>query len=288
MGGFRLAALNKWQIRTKHMKTSSTWIQKTVVCALALAFAFSVVAETKQVTAKVTRIKGSARFSTDSSTWQALKVGQTLSSGAVLQTAANSYVDLVLGQQTPIVRAPRVGEYLTYSPLGEEDSLRVYEDSVLAVEKLTATRTGADEVKETQLDLRSGTIFGKVKRLSGASKYEVKLPSGVAGIRGTIYTINAQGVLSVLVGSVVLAYVGPDGSVITQVVNGGWQFDPRTGQLTPIPDFRQKEMVKAAKEAGIGPNTPPTTYTVDDTIIYVSPVSGHNGNRGGNGGEGNP
>lgn len=270
------------------MKTSATWIQKTVVCALALAFAFSVVAETKQVTAKVTRIKGSARFSTDNNTWQALKVGHTLTSGAVIQTAANSYVDLLLGQETPIVRAPRVGEYLTYAPPGGatggfgnvEDTLRLYEDSVLALDKLTATKTGADEVKETQLDLRSGTVFGKVKKLSGASKYEIKLPSGVAGIRGTIYTINAQGVLSVLVGSVVLAYVGPDGSVITQVVNGGYQFDPRSGLLTPLPDFKQKEMVKAAKRAGIGPNTPPTSYTVDDTIIYVSPTQGHNGNEG--------
>jgi hypothetical protein len=263
------------------MKTFATWIQKTVVCALALAFAFSVVAETKQVTAKVTRIKGSARFSTDNNTWQALKVGHTLASGAVIQTAANSYVDLLLGQEPPIVRAPRVGEYLTYSPLGEEDTLRIYEDSVLALDKLTSTKTGADVVKETQLDLRSGTVFGKVRKLSSASKYEVKLPSGVAGIRGTIYTINAQGVLSVLTGSVVLAYVGPDGSVITQVVNAGWQFDPRTGQLTPIPDFRQKEMVRAAEQAGIGPNTPPTDYTVDETIIYVSPTQGHNDDGGG-------
>jgi hypothetical protein len=259
-----------------HMKTSATWIQQTVVCALALAFAFSVVAETKQVTAKVTRVKGSARFSTDNTTWQALKVGQTLTGGAVIQTAANSHVDLVLGPETPIVRAPRVGEYLTYAPLGQQDTLRVYEDSVLALDKLTATKTGADEVKETQLDLRSGTIFGNVKRLSGASKYEVKVPNGVAGIRGTVYMINAQGVLSVLDGSVVLAYVGPGGSVITQVVNAGWQFDPATGQLTPISDFRRKEMVEAAKQAGIGPNTPPTTYTVDDTLIYVSPTAGFN------------
>lgn len=265
------------------MKISATWIQKAVVGALALVVALSAVAEPKPVMAKVTRIKGSARYSTDNSTWQTLTVGKSLGSGVVVQTAANSYVDFLLSQETPIIRAPRVGEYLTYSPLGEQDTLRLYEDSVLAIDKLTATKTGADVVKETQLDLRSGSIFGKVKKLSAASKYEIKLPNGVAGIRGTIYTINAQGVVSVLVGSVVLAYVGPDGSVITQVVMGGYQFDPRTGELTPIPDFQQKEMVKAAKEAGIGPNTPPTTYTIDDTIVYVSPTQGHNGNEGGNG-----
>lgn len=259
------------------MKTSVKWIRKAVVCALALTVAASVLAETKQVAATVTRIKGAARFSTDNSTWQTLKVGQTLTSGAVIQTAANSFVDLVMGYETPLTRAPRVGEYLAHAPVGDQDSLRVYEDSVLSLDKLTSTKTGSDEVKETQLDLRAGSVFGKVKKLSGASKYEVKLPNGVAGIRGTTYMINAQGVLSVLVGSVVLAYVGPDGAVITQVVNGGYQFDPRTGQLTPIPDSVMRDLTNAAKDAGLGPNMPPTSYKVDETTIYVSPTQSQQG-----------
>ncbi len=86
--------------------------------------------------------------------------------------------------------------------------------------------------------------------------------------------------MRVLVGSVVIAYVGADGTVVTQVVMGGQQFDSRTGTITPIPDFNQKEMVKAAKDARIGPNTPPTTFAVDHTIYYVSPTIGQNGNGG--------
>jgi hypothetical protein len=111
----------------------------------------------------------------------------------------------------------------------------------------------------------------------------VKLPNGVAGIRGTIYLLDASGVVQVLVGSVVIAYVGADGNVVTQVVMGGQQFDSKTGQISPIPDFDKKRMVKAAKEARIGPNTPPTTFTADHTIYFVSPTRGQN-----SGGEGPP
>src|SRR5437899_7982601 len=143
--------------------------------------------------------------------------------------------------------------------------------------------TGADTVSETQLDLQRGKIFGNVKKMSAASRYEVKLPNGVAGIRGTIYTLTASGVVQVLVGSVVIAYIGADGNPVTQPVMGGQQFDARTGQITPIKDFNQAEMVKLAKESRIGPNVPPTTLTVDQTIYFVSPTIGHNGNQGANG-----
>ncbi len=64
---------------------------------------------------------------------------------------------------------------------------------------------------------------------------------------------------------------------------GGQQFDPHTGLITPIPNFDQKAMVKEAKETRVGPNTPATSFTVDQTVYYVSPTTGHNGNAGANG-----
>jgi len=171
----------------------------------------------------------------------------------------------------------------SYTPNGEQNVVRLYDNTILQVDKLSSMETGADTVSETQLDLQRGTIFGNVKKMSAASRYEVKLPNGVAGIRGTIYSLSANGVVRVLVGSVVLAYVGADGNPVTKVVMGGQQFDAKTGEITAIPDYNQKEMVKAAKESRIGPNTPPTTFTVDHTIYFVSPTIGHNGNEGSNG-----
>ncbi len=255
------------------MKMTATWIQKTAVCAMALALAFSVVAETKQVSAKVTRIKGSARYSTDGSTWKALSVGQSLGAGMTLQTAAGSTVDLVLGQDTPIARSPRISEAFSvqgvgYRMLAEQDVLRVYADSMLAIDKLTATPTGLGEVKETQLDLRAGKIFGRVKKLSAGSRYEVKLPNGVAGIRGTIYSVTAEGVVTVLSGQVVVAYVDASGQTQTQVVEAGFTFDVRN-PVPPIP----------ISDGGMPsdlPLVPPGFQDVpgDQTQIFVSPTTG--------------
>jgi hypothetical protein len=269
------------------------------VCGLALAMVTTIAAQTAvQSTAKVVRIKGNARFTTGNNVWQPLRVGAKLKAGTVIQTASEgSYVDLVLGNEeasastavnmggSSMVAAagPPPGSGSAPPSAGDQNIVRVFENSTLAIDKLTTMETGADTVSETQLDLQRGRIFGNVKKMSAASKYEVKLPNGVAGIRGTIYTLSAVGVVQVLVGSVVIAYVGADGNVVTQVVMGGQQFDARTGQVTPIPNFNQKEMVKLAKETRIGPNTPPTTFTVDHTIYYVSPTIGHNGNAGGNG-----
>jgi hypothetical protein len=104
------------------------------------------------------------------------------------------------------------------------------------VDKLTEMQTGADVVTETQLDLKAGHISGSVKKMSAASKYEVKLPIGVAGIRGTIYDFTAEGVIKVFSGSVVLAYTGANGSTLTQVVMGLQMFDARTGTLSPLPE----------------------------------------------------
>ena len=56
------------------------------------------------------------------------------------------------------------------------------ENSALGIDKLTSMDTGSDSVTETQLDLKAGHIMGSVKKLSAASKYEVKIPNGVAGI----------------------------------------------------------------------------------------------------------
>jgi hypothetical protein len=272
------------------MKKIRTLVQGLIVCGMALALVSTAAAQAPvQGVAKVVRIKGSARYSTGNNVWVPVKLGSVLRPGTVIQTGLEkgAFVDLVLGDGDVALPGGAGGgggggggDSMYYQPSSEQNLVRVTGNSILAIDKLTSIETGADVVTETQLDLRAGKIFGNVKKMSAASKYEVKIPNGVAGIRGTIYQISADGVVQVLVGSVVMAYVGPDGTVVTQVVMGGQQFDARTGQVTPIPQYIQKELVKEAKASRIGPNTPPTTFTVDHTIYYVSPTTGRNGNSG--------
>jgi hypothetical protein len=236
------------------------------------------------------RIKGSARYSTGNNVWLPLKVGASLKPGTIVQTAkSDSYVDLVLsGSEVPTTRpvaangtagAGAGAGGMSYQPNSEQNVVRVLEDSAVAIDKLTFTQTGADVVSETQLDLQRGKIIGNVKKMSAASKYEVKIPNGVAGIRGTIFYITADGVVKVFVGSVVLAYVGPDGTVVTQVVMGGQQFDAKSGQITPVSDYDQKQMDVFAKESSAR-GYAPTVYAIDNKLYFVSPTTANNGGGG--------
>jgi hypothetical protein len=234
--------------------------------------------------AKVVRIKGSARYMTSSTGWQPLKVGAVLTPGTIIQTSTekDSFVDLVLGDGNAPVASPAVytpaipnsmNPSFTYQPSAEQNVVRVWENTALGIDKLSAMHTGADVVTETQLDLKQGRISGSVKKMSAASKYEIKLPNGVAGIRGTVYDISADGIVRVLVGSVVVAWVdSKSGNVVTQVVMGGQQYDARTAQITPLAQTDIKTFDKIMGSVRSAGNLPPITMAADRTVRHVSPV----------------
>lgn len=263
------------------MKETRSLLNSLVVCGVALAMVSTLAAQTaSQASAKVVRLKGGARYVAGPNNGQLLKVGDVVKPGSVIQTAANSSVDLVLGDGSgPMVRPVRINRLylnsplnaISYLPSAEQNSVRILENTLLGIDKLTETQTGADVVTETQLDLKAGRILGVVKKMSAASKYEVKIPSGVAGIRGTVYDISAEGVVRVSSGSVVLAYVGPDGVVVTQVIMGGQQFDARTGVLTTLPEVDRTQMDLDANQAGAGSASTVRSVEGDMTLIYISP-----------------
>ncbi len=205
---------------------------------------------TKERTGKVVRIKGAARYSMGNKIWQPLKVGTILKAGSVVQTAADSYADIVLSEDatadgvsmppphpasspTALIPSPSSGGS-GGNKAAEHDVVRVQSDSILAIDKVSATDTGADRVTDTELDLRSGSIFFSVKKQAAASRFEVKLPNGVAGIRGTMGLIFADGRIVCGAGSVVSAFTDSTGKVTTKVVPGGSQFNSGNGQTSAI------------------------------------------------------
>ena len=276
------------------MKLIRRSVNGAVVCAIALAMVSSLAAQTAtEGIAKVVNIKGRARaMTTESPTWQPLRVGQVLKAGTTIQTAADSYVDVVLNNPNATLAAStEINAMAVMSPIpvvssgggaakAEQDALRIFENTVLGIDKLSVTQTGADKVTDTQLDLKYGRILGTVKKLSAASRYEVKIPNGVAGIRGTVYTLSADGVLTVLDGTVVLAYVGPDGNPVTKEIKAGQQYDAKTGQVTNISAEESKSMNQQAKALGVGRKVPVSVFAVDQTVFYVSPTQAR-GSRGG-------
>jgi hypothetical protein len=183
---------------------------------LALAFTAAAQAAVQQGQAVVRAVRGNAEYSAGGA-WAPLKVGTILYAGSTIKTADDSQVDLFLKDNGPVVR--------------------VTGNTILGVDKLTFDTTGVDTVVETQLDLKAGRIQGNVKKTSAASRYEVKTPTGVAGIRGTLYDITADGRVRVWEGSVVMVYVDPSGAVSTHVINQGQQFVPGVG-VAPLTDPR--------------------------------------------------
>ena len=227
------------------MKQTKMLVNWLVACAVAFAMVTSASAQSaKERSGKVVKIKGSARFSTGNNIWQPLSVGTLLKAGALVQTAKDSFADIAL-IESDVVQPPTasgVGAAGNKRPTTAQDLVRLSEDSVLAIDKLTVVNTGAEKVTETQLDLRSGRILGSVKKMAAASRFEVKVPNGVAGIRGTLYILDASGAVRVLKDSVMLSYFDKNGAQQTKLVVAGYMFDPLIGEPAPIPGFDQQKL----------------------------------------------
>ncbi|HAV64905.1 MAG TPA: hypothetical protein DCY13_21360 [Verrucomicrobiales bacterium] len=251
------------------MKHTGRLMNQLAVFGVAMITAFATstgqAQSTQQGKAQVRAVHGSARYSTGGGAWMELKTGTVLTSGAVVSTATGSHVDLYLGINGPVVR--------------------VKEDTTLGIDKLTYTDTGADAVVETQLNLQKGTIMGSVRKLAAASRYEIKTPSGVAGIRGTDYVITHTMIVFIIKGLGHVAYILPDGNILSESVSSGEMFVP-PGTKRPI---TKEEYDRYAPEIGqMIANITGTTTPVDRDRIFifdepligdrpVSPVNGENG-----------
>lgn len=197
------------------MKQMTTkWLMSGVALA-AMFFTTSVQADVKQGKAVVRAIHGSAKYTKGGGVFVPLKVGDTLYAGNAITTAGDSQVDLFLGDNGPVVR--------------------ITDATTLNFDKLSINNTGAEKVIETQMDLKNGRILGNVKKLAQASRYEVKIPNGVAGIRGTDYDISSSGEVRCINGSVLVAITRPNGTVQTFTLTAGQQVNPISGVVSTIP-----------------------------------------------------
>jgi hypothetical protein len=259
----------------------------------------------KPASITVVGVTGEARYSTDGKTWHPLVVGKILHEGAIVETAANSSADLVLSG-TPVTTAegisstpavplisvapdPTVRGYVASKPMAEQNVIRLDADTMLAVDKLTVINTGADTISDTELDLRAGGVFTNVKKMSASSQYIVKLPNGVAGIRGSCGYLGSDGTTEWVTGIIVLSLIGQDGKPHVVVVQGGFDYNPKTGQITNM-----SLSVRRVLEAfGIYASTVYAQVNFlgyDITVVRISPTQavakGGGGNQGGNGGDG--
>ncbi|MFZ0827701.1 MAG: hypothetical protein WAO02_09795 [Verrucomicrobiia bacterium] len=237
--------------------------------------------------ATVVRISGDARYSLGDGNWHPLVAGKILAAGSIIQTGPDAMVDIVLGRKLLMPQAdpvpnriseatdPNVRGLVNYKPLTEQNAIRMTGDTVLAIDKLTVSDTGLDSVSDTELDLRQGGIYNSVKKLSGASQYLIKIPNGIAGVRGTLFYIDASGRCAVFRSSVMVSLVGKDGKPGTVLVGEGSEFDPQSGQTSPLSPGLISNMSQIFKALctmyyGI------VNFTFDTTSCPISPTAGRN------------
>lgn len=117
-----------------------------------------------------------------------VKLGQILQEGDTITTGPEGYVELWLGDNGQMVRV-------------DKDSSLTLDELVI----LKKTADGADF--KTTLNLKKGGLVGEAKKISAASKYEVKHAQGVAGIRGTEYAVLPNKGVVCTKGTVVVTFM---------------------------------------------------------------------------------
>jgi hypothetical protein len=278
----------------KHVQT----LVAAAIWGFVLMLAGGAVAQTIQPgVATVIRIVGEARYSLGDGIWHPLVAGKILAAGSVIQAGHDATVDVILGKKvlmpqaeplpdriSPAVDSPVRG-FISYRPSVEQNAVRLTSDTVLAIDKLTVSDTGVDTVSDTELDLRQGGIYFSVKKLSGASQYLIKIPNGIAGIRGTFGYIDSHGNCTNIPrpdeppgykSSIVFSFIPPGGQApFTTVVNEGYSFNPDTGKASPL----SLDLINELEPIITVLRTPfwgDVNFIPDRTLCHISPTQGHN------------
>ena len=272
-----------------------------VLCGVLLGVASNVSAQpVKSGYVTVVRVEGVVAYSLGDDVWHPLVPGKYLPPGSSIRTGHNGVVDVVLGHALEMPQAtwaPKrislaadwpVRGWVSYKPTAEQNAVRLTPETLLTIDKLNITDTGADTVGDTELNLKKGKIFASVKKLSAASQYLVKTPTSIAGVRGTQFSIalnDAGTIKSIEVyktkndDGLVLSLTLPEGIIKTWIIDQGQSFDPATGHLSPIPPSlisTLREIFDALRTPYIGS----VSFDFDRTQGYVS------NNHGGPGGSG--
>lgn len=120
--------------------------------------------------AKVLEIKGEAKFmKAGTNGWKILEPGMILSEGDSMKTGADSEATLELSG------AKKTAEIV------------VRKDSEFSF--ATFRHDEAAMTDQTLLDVGTGGVLVKAEKLIGESKFQVRTPTSIVGIRGTIFEV---------------------------------------------------------------------------------------------------
>ncbi|MBI4432479.1 MAG: FecR domain-containing protein [Candidatus Omnitrophica bacterium] len=123
--------------------------------------------------ARVVELQGNAEFmKSGSEKWMPLANGAVLSEGDRLKTAMDSEIRLELS-----------GNAKTAEIVVRQNSDFIFK---------TFRHDEPAKIDNTLLDVQIGSVLVKAEKLVGDSKFEVKTPTSIVGIRGTTFEVNVS------------------------------------------------------------------------------------------------
>lgn len=141
------------------------------LCVTSLGFAEDM---TKR-TAKISDVKGAVEVKTATGEIVPAKVGMVLNEGDMVQTKTNS------------------SAILNVDGTAETASVEVKANAKLKLSEMLENKK--EGVQMTLLDLSMGEILIKAKKLhSEKSKFEVKTPTSIVGVKGTTFSVSVEAV----------------------------------------------------------------------------------------------
>lgn len=195
--------------------------------------------------AKVLRVKGSARYSSDGQNWKPVTVGMVYSKpGCAFQTAMDSRVTLVFFDREGPPQQLSWAELLTHRYISRKayNLLRLQGDSILRFRTMTEERARCsrkDGLKTIQLELVTGSVFVATKSLGLGDVFEIVTPNGIVNVtedsngrRSAFFQVSAEGLIQVTAGQL---RVQRKHAEVGLTVCADSQFDVRTGTVVPIP-----------------------------------------------------
>ena|SRR3989338_4617145 len=146
--------------------------------SLALFICSSGFAQSAKRQAAVKEAKGIVELKIGSDAWSAAKVGTLLNQGDSIRSKANSWA---------------VIEILDLEGKERTASVELKPNSQLRLQEILENKEKQSQT--TMLDLSLGEILIKAEKLdSEKSKFEVKTPTSVVGVRGTQFSVTVEAI----------------------------------------------------------------------------------------------
>jgi len=144
-----------------------------IISEIITGLIFAAIAQDINRSASIASLKGKAQVKLiNEKRWHSAKVGMVLHEGDSIRTSTGSWALLNLDG-------------------GKTATVEVKENTQLLLSELK--KNDSSDVKDTLLDVAIGKILIKVQKLrKESSKFEVKTPTSIVGVRGTVFAVEVE------------------------------------------------------------------------------------------------